>query len=45
MKRIAGTGMPFRLAGAKVALTSETINKGVDPELSPPSWAATTFPW
>lgn len=45
MKRTAGMGTPFRLAGAKVALTSDTINNGVEPELSPPSWAATTLPW
>lgn len=44
MKRTAGMGMPFRLAGANVALTRETINKGVEPALSPPRVAATTFP-
>lgn len=31
MNRIAGTGIPLTLPGAKVARTSETIIRGVDP--------------
>ncbi len=40
----AGIGIPFKLAGSKVARTSESIISGIVPEDCAPIWAAITFP-